>query len=103
MRINCRITLTERAQLSYIMDAVSAGRAALGLPPVSQADVIQEMIHRISEMSSVNLCNVFISRAPKGDQMTDYHARMTEQVRELFPELHDRQVANSDNKCNARS
>lgn len=74
------------------MDAVTAGRAELGLPPVSQADVIQEIIHRVSEMSSVNLCNVFISRAPKGDQMTDYHARMTEQVRALFPDLYDRQV-----------
>lgn len=97
MRINCRITLTERAQLSYLMDAVTAGRAAMGLPPVSQADVIQEIIHRVSEMSTVNLCNVFIPRAPKGDQMTDYHARMTEQVRELFPELHDRQVTNMAN------
>ncbi len=92
MRINCRITLTERAQLSYLMDAVTAGRAALGLPPVSQADVIQEIIHRVSEMSTVNLCNVFIPRAPQGDQMTDYHARMTEQVRELFPDLYERKV-----------
>jgi hypothetical protein len=97
MRINCSITLTERAQLSYMIDAVNAQRAALSLPPVNQADVIQEIIHRVSEMSSVNLCNVFISRAPKGDQMTDYHARMTEQVRELFPELHDRQVTNMAN------
>ncbi|CZX93392.1 Uncharacterised protein [Enterobacter hormaechei] len=97
MRINCSITLTERAQLSYMIDAVNSQRAALNLPPVNQTDVIQEIIHRVSEMSSVNLCNVFISRAPKGDQMTDYHARMTEQVRELFPELHDRQVTNMAN------
>lgn len=29
--------------------------------------------------------------------MTDYHARMTEQVRELFPDLHDRQVTHIAN------
>lgn len=97
MRINCSITLTERAQLSYMIDAVNAQRAELNLPPVNQSDVIQEVIHRVSEMSTVNLCNVFISRAPKGNLMTDYHARMTAQVRELFPDLHDRQVTHIAN------
>lgn len=97
MRINCSITLSERAQLSYMIDAVNAQRAALRLPPVNQSDLIQEIIQRVAEMKSVNLCNVFIPRAPKGDQMTDYHARMTAQVRELFPDLYDRKVTHIAN------
>ncbi|SUY95346.1 Uncharacterised protein [Citrobacter freundii] len=61
MRINCSITPTERAQLSYLIEAVNVQRAALKLPPVNQTAVVQEIIHRVSEMSTVNLCNVFIS------------------------------------------
>lgn len=64
MRINCSITPENRGQMTQLIQAVNTQRAMLGLPPVNQAAVIQEMIHRISEMSTVNLCGVFVSRHP---------------------------------------
>lgn len=92
MRINCSITPTERAQLSYLLYSVNDQRAALNLPPVNQAAIVQEIIHRVSEMNTVNLCNVFITRTQGDKKVADYHPQMMARVKALYPHLNDKQV-----------
>lgn len=70
MRINCSITPENRLALSQIIKAVNEQRAALGLPPVMQSAVVNEIIARAAEWSTINLCSVFITREQRSQQQS---------------------------------
>lgn len=60
MRINCWITPENRQALSHLITAVNIERAHSGLDEVSQAHVLNDIIARVAEMRTVNLCGVFL-------------------------------------------
>lgn len=62
MRINCSITPDNRRALSHIITAVNIRRAELGLREASQSEVVNEIIARAAERTTINLCNVFLTK-----------------------------------------
>lgn len=70
MRINCWITPENRVDLSAMITAVNQQRAALGLGPVSQAHVLNDIIARAAEQSTINLCSVFVTREQRSQQQS---------------------------------
>lgn len=67
MRINCWITPENRLSLSQLITAVNIQRAAAGLPETSQAHVLNDVIARVAEMSTVNLCGTFLVKNSRED------------------------------------
>lgn len=65
MRINSRITPENRKRLSNLITAVNCQRASMGLEEVKQSDVVNAIIERVSEMTAVNLCGVFLLKATR--------------------------------------
>lgn len=74
MRINCSITLHNRIALWQFISAVNEQRQAMGLEPATQSEVVNEIIARAAERSTINLCNVFITREQRESQSTDREA-----------------------------
>lgn len=60
MRINCWITPENRIRLSQMITAVNIQRVQCGLEEVSQAHVLNDIIERAAEMSTINLCGMFL-------------------------------------------
>lgn len=67
MRINCWITPENRKSLSYLITAVNIKRVETGLDEVSQAHVLNEIIQRAAEMSTINLCGVFLAKKSRAE------------------------------------
>lgn len=67
MRINCWITPENRKGLSNLITAVNIKRAEAGLDEVSQAHVLNDVIARVVEMSTVNLCGTFLIKRSRGE------------------------------------
>lgn len=65
MRVNCWITPDNRKHLSNMITAVNCERAAKGLEEVSQAHVLNDIIERVAQMSTVNLCGVFLLKSTR--------------------------------------
>ncbi len=63
MRINCWITPENRISLSHLITAVNIKRQEMGLDEVSQAHVVNDIIQRVAEMSTVNLCGTFLIKS----------------------------------------
>ncbi|ENU4835475.1 hypothetical protein ACFH4J_003459 [Escherichia coli] len=69
MRINCSIKPENRLTLSQLITAVNQQRARLGLEDVRQSDVVNEIIARAGEQSTINLCGVFVGAAAANDSL----------------------------------
>lgn len=67
MRINCWITQNNRTALSDLITAVNIKRAEMGLCEVSQAHVLNDILQRAAEMSTINLCGVFLVKQSRAE------------------------------------
>ncbi|MGO3911527.1 hypothetical protein [Huaxiibacter chinensis] len=67
MRINCWITQDNRTSLSQMITAVNIKRAEMGLEEVSQAHVLNDIIQRAGEMTTINLCGVFLMKHSRSE------------------------------------
>lgn len=67
MRINSRITPENRVALSHLITAVNIKRVNMGLDEVRQSDVLNEIIARAAEQSTINLCGVFLIKERPGN------------------------------------
>ena len=63
MRINCSITPDHRRALSQMITAVNAKRAEQGLEPVTQSQIVNEIIGRAAERDTINLCGIYLIKS----------------------------------------
>lgn len=69
MRLQAHLTPEHTAAVNQLLAEVNAARQAAGMEPVKISALVHDIINRIDEMKTVNLCGVFLlNRQPAQQQ-----------------------------------